>query len=148
MLFHMAPVQHQSVTCGLLHQLQAKLLKAAAASASSDMFGIKAQMPQSSSMRGASPAGTMSPCTSFRRQRTCDDNDVPAIGGAWPQPKWPPNHESAAFEAVAVKKSSILSPPEIYAEMAHHGKCRLQMPCQQQAVMPLTVHKYHELRAA
>jgi hypothetical protein len=28
---------------------------------------------------------------------------------------------SEAFEAVAFKKSLILSPPEIYAEIAHHG---------------------------
>lgn len=51
------------------------------------------------------------------------------------QPKWPPNHSSAAFEAVAFKKSLILSPPEIYAEMAHHGAwvCRVggqeRCPC-------------------
>lgn len=39
-----------------------------------------------------------------------------------PMPKWPANWQSAAFEAVAVKKSYILSPPEIYAECAHHGE--------------------------
>jgi hypothetical protein len=33
-----------------------------------------------------------------------------------------PGRQSAAFEAVAVKKSYILSPPEIYAECAHHGE--------------------------
>ncbi|GIM03655.1 hypothetical protein Vretimale_8193 [Volvox reticuliferus] len=38
-----------------------------------------------------------------------------------PMPKWPPGHQSAAFEAVAIKKSLILSPAEIYAECAHHG---------------------------
>jgi hypothetical protein len=40
----------------------------------------------------------------------------------YPYPKWPANHKSAAFESVAVKKSFILSPPEIYAECAHHGE--------------------------
>jgi hypothetical protein len=29
---------------------------------------------------------------------------------------------SQTFEAVALKKAAILSPPEIYAEMAHHGR--------------------------
>jgi hypothetical protein len=37
------------------------------------------------------------------------------------QPKWPANWESAAFEAVAKKRSYVLSPPEIYAEIAHAG---------------------------
>ena len=39
-----------------------------------------------------------------------------------PYPKWPPGHQSGAFDAVAVKRSYILSPPEIYAECAHHGE--------------------------
>jgi hypothetical protein len=57
-----------------------------------------------------------------RRKRTCEDNDVPAgPATVWPQPQWPPNHESSAFEAVAIKKALILSPAEIYAEIAHHG---------------------------
>ncbi|KAF5841851.1 Formate/nitrite transporter-domain-containing protein [Dunaliella salina] len=38
-----------------------------------------------------------------------------------PMPKWPANWQSAAFEAVSQKRSYILSPPEIYAEIAHVG---------------------------
>lgn len=57
-----------------------------------------------------------------RRKRTCEDNDTPAgPATVWPQPKWPANHESSAFDAVAIKKALILSPAEIYAEIAHHG---------------------------
>jgi hypothetical protein len=41
----------------------------------------------------------------------------------YPVPRFPPGHTSAAFEAMAVRKSLILSPPEIYAECAHHGVC-------------------------
>lgn len=40
----------------------------------------------------------------------------------YPQPRFPPAHTSATFEAVAVKKSMILTPAEIYAECAHHGE--------------------------
>jgi hypothetical protein len=47
---------------------------------------------------------------------------MPAPSMGTPMPKWPANWQSAAFEAVAVKKSYILSPPEIYAECAHHGE--------------------------
>mmetsp|Transcript_12562 Transcript_12562/g.34336 ORF Transcript_12562/g.34336 Transcript_12562/m.34336 type:complete len:389 (-) Transcript_12562:940-2106(-) len=36
-------------------------------------------------------------------------------------PKWPANFKSAAFESVSKKQSQILSPPEIYAEIAHLG---------------------------
>lgn len=51
---------------------------------------------------------------------------APSVGlpAPAPMPKWPANWQSAAFEAVAVKKSYILSPPEIYAECAHHGGAR------------------------
>lgn len=38
-------------------------------------------------------------------------------------PKWPADYKSSAFEAVSFKKSMVLSPPKIYAEMAHHGGC-------------------------
>jgi formate/nitrite transporter FocA (FNT family) len=37
-------------------------------------------------------------------------------------PRFPPGHTSAAFDAVAVRKSLILSPAETYAECAHHGE--------------------------
>ena len=37
-------------------------------------------------------------------------------------PKWPEGWKSSAFEAVVTKKSYILSPPELYAEIAHHGE--------------------------
>ncbi|KXZ54820.1 hypothetical protein GPECTOR_4g891 [Gonium pectorale] len=43
-------------------------------------------------------------------------------------PKWPAGHQSAAFEAVSVKKSFILSPAEIYAECAHHGEEKSKFP--------------------
>lgn len=39
-----------------------------------------------------------------------------------PMPRWPANWQSATFDAVAVKKSYILSPPEIFAECTHHGE--------------------------
>lgn len=42
--------------------------------------------------------------SSMNRKRTCEDNVTSCAPGAWPQPKWPPNHSSEAFEAVAVKK--------------------------------------------
>lgn len=42
--------------------------------------------------------------TSINRKRTCEDNASSCAPGARPQPKWPPNHESEAFEAVATKK--------------------------------------------
>eukprot|EP00983_Pelagomonas_calceolata_P121924 1160854-Pelagomonas_calceolata.AAC.5 len=35
--------------------------------------------------------------------------------------RWPANFKSAAFESVSKKQSQILSPPEIYAEIAHLG---------------------------
>jgi hypothetical protein len=48
---------------------------------------------------------------------------VPAVApDTHPYPKWPPGHSSGAFDAVSMKKSYILSPPEIYAECAHHGE--------------------------
>ena len=37
-------------------------------------------------------------------------------------PKWPEGWKSSAFESVVTKKSYILSPPELYAEIAHHGE--------------------------
>ncbi|PNW80928.1 hypothetical protein CHLRE_07g335600v5 [Chlamydomonas reinhardtii] len=45
-----------------------------------------------------------------------------------PMPKWPANHQSAAFEAVSIKHSYILSPPEIFAECAHHGEEKYNYP--------------------
>jgi hypothetical protein len=39
-----------------------------------------------------------------------------------PPLQWPVHHSSAAFDAVAVKKSMILSPAENFAEIAHHGE--------------------------
>jgi len=44
-----------------------------------------------------------------------------AAGGGWPMARWPKGHSSAAFDAVAVKSSQILSAAEVYAEIAHHG---------------------------
>ncbi len=36
--------------------------------------------------------------------------------------------QSAAFEAVSQKRSYVLSPPEIYAEIAHHGEAGTRAP--------------------
>lgn len=58
--------------------------------------------------------------TSMKLRTHADNDEQPA--GSWPMPKWPVHHQSAAFEAVAFKKSLILSPAEIYAECAHHGE--------------------------
>ncbi|KAG2491238.1 hypothetical protein HYH03_010446 [Edaphochlamys debaryana] len=51
-----------------------------------------------------------------------------AVQLGMPMPKWPAGHHSAAFEAVSVKKSLILSPAEIYAECAHHGEEKSKYP--------------------
>jgi hypothetical protein len=62
------------------------------------------------------------PCGSFKglsRARTHGDHDDPC--NAFPMPRFPPAHESAAFDAMAVRKSLILTPAEIYMECAHHG---------------------------
>jgi hypothetical protein len=108
-----------------LCMMQIRTKVTVSATGAPDGFTIKAQkgeLSNSPSMRASwnQMPGTLSSCTSLRRQRTCDDNDI-GVPGAGPQPKWPPNHVSEAFEAVAFKKSLILSPAEIYAEMAHHG---------------------------
>ena len=55
------------------------------------------------------------------KERSHADNTDP-VSDIYPMPKWPVNHVSAAFDAVAVKKSLVLSPAEIYAECAHHGE--------------------------
>lgn len=55
-----------------------------------------------------------------RRARTAGDHDDPEA--PFPLPRFPVAHTSAAFEAVAARKSLILTPPEIYAECAHHGE--------------------------
>lgn len=44
-----------------------------------------------------------------------------SLQNAYPVPRFPPAHTSAAFEAMAARKSLILTPAEIYAEIAHHG---------------------------
>jgi hypothetical protein len=85
---------------------------------------------QSSGLGNSTPASphacelTKTASTNLR-MRTHLDNDAVAAPGSWPMPKWPPNHESQAFDSVAFKKSLILSPPEIYAEIAHHGEQNL-----------------------
>ncbi|KAG2490872.1 hypothetical protein HYH03_010790 [Edaphochlamys debaryana] len=68
--------------------------------------------------------------------RNMENNDIPPRmtmnGGAvqlgLPMPKWPAGHHSAAFEAVAIKKSFVLSPAEIFAECAHHGEEKAKFP--------------------
>lgn len=82
------------------------VVQPAQVSTSTDLYrrGNAAELPQSQSMR----------------KRTHEDNDCQT--GVWPMPKWPAGHVSEAFESVAVKKALILSPPEIYAEIAHHGE--------------------------
>lgn len=60
------------------------------------------------------------PASPRTRKRTHDDNE--GHTGSFPMPKWPAGHTSETFDSVAVKKALILSPPEIYAEIAHHGE--------------------------
>ncbi|KAI8476113.1 MAG: Formate/nitrite transporter-domain-containing protein, partial [Monoraphidium minutum] len=62
--------------------------------------------------------------TSRRTTRVAGDHDDPT--NAFPVPRFPPAHTSAAFEAMAIRKSLILTPPEIYAECAHHGEEKSQ----------------------
>jgi len=45
-----------------------------------------------------------------------------------PMPLWPVNWSSGAFEAVSQKRSYILSAPEIYAEIVHHGHEKTKYP--------------------
>ncbi|KAI8468701.1 MAG: Formate/nitrite transporter-domain-containing protein [Monoraphidium minutum] len=55
-----------------------------------------------------------------KRARIHGDHDDPMA--FYPVPRFPVGHTSAAFESMAVRKSLILTPPEIYAECAHHGE--------------------------
>ncbi|GBF89071.1 transporter yrhG [Raphidocelis subcapitata] len=57
-----------------------------------------------------------------RSERIHGDHD----DAEYPMPRFPPAHTSAAFEAVAVRKSLILTPAEVYAECAHHGEEKAQ----------------------
>jgi hypothetical protein len=81
---------------------------------------LGSRLGQSHTPTSAQP--TLTPSLAFSKRRTWEDNEMLSCSVAYPQPKWPAGHESEAFEAVAIKKSSILSPPEIYAEIAHHGR--------------------------
>jgi hypothetical protein len=80
----------------------------------------KAIATQPSLQSASLPIG-LPPPSRFSRERTHTDNEAP-VSDIYPMPKWPVNHTSAAFEAVAIKKSTVLSPAEIYAECVHHGK--------------------------
>lgn len=65
----------------------------------------------------------------FNRAVTGQGHVAPnAITLGTPMPKWPAGHQSAAFESVAVKRSFILSPAEIFAECAHHGEEKAKFP--------------------
>jgi hypothetical protein len=68
-----------------------------------------------------SPQAVLTRRMTSQKERSYIDN-VDPVSDIYPMPKWPVNHVSAAFDAVAVKKSLVLSPAEIYAECAHHGK--------------------------
>jgi len=58
----------------------------------------------------------------LRSPRPTAHTNLSLMQNFYPVPRFPPAHTSAAFEAVAVRKSLILTPAEIYAECAHHGK--------------------------
>lgn len=79
-----------------------------------------AQVNSSNDFYRRGTALEMPPSSMSIRKRTHEDNELPT--GMYPMPKWPAGHTSEAFESVAVKKASILSAPEIYAEIVHHGK--------------------------
>lgn len=102
------------------------------------------ETPQLTAVNGTSLAlAAVQPHMGCRRKRTCEDNHTP-LAGSWPQPQWPPNHESEAFEAVALKKSMILSPPEIYAEIAYHGRCQLTVNFQMLVGHQLSAGTQHQ----
>ena len=68
-----------------------------------------------------SPGAPESPSFAARRaERVAGDHDDPLA--AYPLPRFPVGHTSAAFDAVAARKSLILTPAEVYAECAHHGE--------------------------
>lgn len=60
----------------------------------------------------------------------------------YPIPRFPVGHTSAAFEAVAVRKSLILTPPEIYAEIAHHGEEKASHDALKMAVLSVVAGCY------
>lgn len=64
----------------------------------------------------AGSGATTRACAPFSRPW----NPAP-LQNVYPVPRFPPAHTSAAFEAVAIRKSLILTPAEVYAECAHHG---------------------------
>jgi len=79
---------------------------------------------------------TALPCRSLR---THEDNH--ADHGPYHKPRWPVNHESSTFEALAVKKALILSPAEIYGGPAASASPRPgARPVQGQAHSPPPPH--------
>lgn len=63
-------------------------------------------------------------------------------------PKWHASWESIAFEAIAKKKALILSPPEIYAEIAHLGYEKAQYPWYKVMALSVIAGAYVSLGAA
>jgi formate/nitrite transporter len=63
-------------------------------------------------------------------------------------PKWHATWDSIAFEAVAKKKALILSPPEIYAEIAHLGYEKAQYPWHKVLALSVVAGCYVGLGAA
>lgn len=63
-------------------------------------------------------------------------------------PKWHAKWESIAFEAIAKKKALILSPPEIYAEIAHLGYEKAQYPWYKVLALSIIAGGYVGLGAA
>lgn len=94
-------------------QASVKLTVAGSTELTDTAFAIPAGSPRMSGI--PEPAIT-------KRPTMGDGGSTNAQAGPYPMPKWPVHHESAAFEAVAIKKALVLSPAEIYAECAHHGE--------------------------
>lgn len=63
-------------------------------------------------------------------------------------PKWHASWESIAFEAIVKKKALILSPPEIYAEIAHLGYEKAQYPWYKVLALSIIAGGYVGLGAA
>jgi formate/nitrite transporter len=63
-------------------------------------------------------------------------------------PKWHASWDSNAFEAIAKKKALILSPPEIYAEIAHLGYEKAQYPWYKVFALSIVAGGYVGLGAA
>lgn len=63
-------------------------------------------------------------------------------------PKWHASWDSIAYESIAKKKALILSPPEIYAEIAHLGYEKAQYPWYKVLALSIIAGGYVGLGAA